>query len=141
MGPVRLTAVRLSALALVLALAAGCASSGLRRVAIATEHAATAIEVVQRTADALEADGVLTRTQRDSLSPYIVRLARADLALAQAVARADQATVHAEVLALLALLDEWATALGPLPERAQLTLRVSLDAVRAVVLVISTGVA
>lgn len=122
-------------------LAAGCATgSGLRRVAVASENIAITLESVQLTADALEAGKVITTAQRDALSPGIIKLAQADAALARAVVAGDTGTVRGQLVAMIGLLDELATIAKPWGPEGQARWRLALDAVRAVLLVVSTGV-
>lgn len=133
---------RLVGVLLALALCAGCAtagSSGLQRVALANEQAALSLQRVQLAADQLEAAGAITKAQRDSLSPAILRLAQGGQALTRAIAAADVPGTRAQVIGVLGVLSDLTATVDGLPREARITLIVAIEATRGALLVVSTG--
>jgi len=143
----------------VLALA-GCAtgSGGLKRVALANEQAAAALQRIQQAADAAEqahvaclaahaadpkaCDGVgLSTADRNKLSPGIIRAAQAGQALSAALVAADVPGTRAQIIGVLGVLSELTVTVQGLPSEVRITLIVAIEAARAALLVVSTEVA
>lgn len=127
-------------LAVLVALCAGCASTGLKRVAVANEQFALSLQRVQASADQLEASGALTKAQRDSLSPGILKLAQGGQALNRAIVAADVPGTRAQLLGVMGVLSELTAQADQLPANAKIALIVAIEATRAAVLSISVGV-
>jgi hypothetical protein len=128
-------------LLLALVLASACATSGLHRIAVASEAAIGAVERLQRAADDLERSGAITTPQRTALSPYFIKIAQGDLALNAAIRAADAHGVQAQAIGMLAVLDQvQRDELVPLSPQARTVITVAIEAVRSALVVISAEV-